>query len=168
MTVKVGGWWTCKIGEADGDALPHGADHPLRVAVERAYFELTGKQAEFNFSGWSAELTPSEQEYVDHCRQQKPQSSGLDYSGVAHDMGECKAGCGFCAADSTSANRVSDLVTRLRENKWPEDGWRGLMRDAAERIEALESELRIAENLCCEHCPENQLPDRTSAEREGE
>lgn len=75
MTGKVGGWWSCKIGEADGDVLPHGADHPLRVAVERAYFELTGKQAEFNFSGWSAKLTPEEQDYVDQSRGYRSRTS---------------------------------------------------------------------------------------------
>lgn len=50
--------WECKIGEAD--ALPEGADAPMRRAVERAYQELTGRDPLFIFSGWGAELTPGE------------------------------------------------------------------------------------------------------------
>ncbi len=64
----VGGIWSCKIGETDGDALPRGSDWPMRRAIERAYLELTGKMPEFLFSGWSATLTPDEQEVVDSQR----------------------------------------------------------------------------------------------------
>src|SRR6185312_4810720 len=35
--------WTCKIGEVDRDDLCHGADAPMRTAVEMAYRELTGR-----------------------------------------------------------------------------------------------------------------------------
>lgn len=44
--------WSCRIGTADRRGLPDGADAPLRKAVERAYFELTGREADFCSSGW--------------------------------------------------------------------------------------------------------------------
>lgn len=56
--------WGCKIGVSDRSALPDGADSPLRQAVEDAYRELTGRNADFCFSGWGEELTPAEAEDV--------------------------------------------------------------------------------------------------------
>ena len=56
--------WSCKIGIMGGVELPPGADAPMRQAVERAFFELTGKHAEFNFSGWGAQLNSYEYEVV--------------------------------------------------------------------------------------------------------
>lgn len=57
--------WSCKIGEADRDKLPDGADSPMRTAVARAYKELTGEEPKFIFSGWGAELTQVEQDDLD-------------------------------------------------------------------------------------------------------
>lgn len=57
--------WTCKIGGVVG-ALPPGADAPMRRAVEKAYFDLTGFHNEFDFSGWGGELDPGEREVVSH------------------------------------------------------------------------------------------------------
>lgn len=57
--------WACKIGVADLLALPEGgADAPLRSAVEQAFRELTGRDADFHFSGWGASLTEDEREAV--------------------------------------------------------------------------------------------------------
>lgn len=47
--------WECKIGGKRVE-LPDGADAPLRQAVQKAYFELTGTYAEFCFSGWGGKL----------------------------------------------------------------------------------------------------------------
>lgn len=52
--------WFCKIGEVEDETLPMGSDYPMRRAVEKAYFELTGKMPEFIFSGWGGSLTESE------------------------------------------------------------------------------------------------------------
>jgi hypothetical protein len=52
--------WSCKIGECEDGVLPSGADSPMRKAIERAYRELTGKEPDFIFSGWGAELTSIE------------------------------------------------------------------------------------------------------------
>jgi len=52
--------WTCKIGTENDLPLPRGSDQPMRIAVERAYFELTGQHAEFTFSGWGGTLTETE------------------------------------------------------------------------------------------------------------
>jgi hypothetical protein len=61
--------WTCKIG---GDvSLPsNGADFPMRMAIEEAYRKLTGKDSEFNFSGWGGELTESEEDAVKHIKKE--------------------------------------------------------------------------------------------------
>lgn len=58
--------WTCKIGECVGDNLPHGADHPMREAVEKAYREITGRDPAFQFSGWGGELTEPERAVVEN------------------------------------------------------------------------------------------------------
>jgi len=57
--------WYCKIGGIDLSRLPDGADLPMRKAVEKAYFELTGEQPKFNFTGWNAVLDKYEQQVVD-------------------------------------------------------------------------------------------------------
>lgn len=56
--------WSCKIGETDRD-IPDGSDFPMRLAVQRAYFEITGEHPRFLFSGWGAELTEGERECVE-------------------------------------------------------------------------------------------------------
>jgi len=58
----VGRIWECKIGNAN--TVPPGADQPMREAVYRAYLSITGKDPEFIFSGWGAELTEGETEVV--------------------------------------------------------------------------------------------------------
>ncbi len=57
--------WSCKIGEADNDDLPSGADGPMREAVAKAYRELTGHDADFCFSGWNGALTRAERDVAD-------------------------------------------------------------------------------------------------------
>lgn len=52
--------WECKIGEVDPSKVPSGGDGPMRHAVERAYWELTGEEPRVTFSGWGGELTPHE------------------------------------------------------------------------------------------------------------
>lgn len=52
--------WSCKIGEVDADLLPDGADFPMRMAIAEAYQRITGKEPNFIFSGWGAELTNPE------------------------------------------------------------------------------------------------------------
>ena len=56
--------WSCKIGFADTDKLPKGADFPMRRAIEKAFIEITGKDPKFIFSGWGAKLTKTESEIV--------------------------------------------------------------------------------------------------------
>lgn len=52
--------WTCKIGGELPEGLAPGSDLPMRQAIERAYFDLTGVEARFTFSGWAGELTIEE------------------------------------------------------------------------------------------------------------
>ena len=56
--------WSCKIGEVNESQLPDGSDYPMRMAVQRAYRELTGQDDSFCFSGWGAELTELERDVV--------------------------------------------------------------------------------------------------------
>jgi hypothetical protein len=67
--------WSCKIGGVDTEALPPGADWPLRQAVKEAYFKLTGKESDFCFSGWGAELTEDEAAVAERLAPVKPRGS---------------------------------------------------------------------------------------------
>jgi hypothetical protein len=48
--------WECQVGEVDVAKLPLGSDLPMRTAIRKAYFQLTGEYPEFIFSRWNAEL----------------------------------------------------------------------------------------------------------------
>ena len=53
--------WRCKIGLTGGPIdMPDGCDLPMRMAVREAFLRITGRHADFVFSGWNAELTESE------------------------------------------------------------------------------------------------------------
>jgi len=54
--------WACKIGEVDESELPPGADYPMRIAIKKAYREVTGRDLNFLFSGWDGDLTEIERE----------------------------------------------------------------------------------------------------------
>lgn len=45
-------YWTCRIGPAERDSVPDGGDLPLRVAVGKAFHEVTGVGAQELSSGW--------------------------------------------------------------------------------------------------------------------
>ena len=60
MEIKAISIWSCKIGLITTGNLPSGSDAPMRAAVEKAYKELTGHEADFCSSGWGAELTSGE------------------------------------------------------------------------------------------------------------
>ena len=66
--------WDCKIGECDDadlhtkDGKYYGADGPMRAAVKRAYREVTGRDADFVFSGWAGKLDDEERIVVDAAR----------------------------------------------------------------------------------------------------
>jgi hypothetical protein len=46
--------------------VPHGADEPMRRALERAFREVMGCDSEFVFSGWSGKLTEGELAVVEN------------------------------------------------------------------------------------------------------
>lgn len=73
--------WDCKIGEADVSRLPDGADGPMRIAVKKAYEELTGVEPDFIFSGWGGELTEAERAVVEdrepHTTRERVRKSGV-------------------------------------------------------------------------------------------
>jgi hypothetical protein len=52
----------CKIGLKEKIDIPGGADWPMRQAIKKAFYDLTGVDADFCFSGWNAELTDIEWE----------------------------------------------------------------------------------------------------------
>lgn len=57
--------WECKIGDLKDFELPNGADFPLRMAVKNAYYNLTGIDAQFCFSGWGSKLDELELSVVE-------------------------------------------------------------------------------------------------------
>ena len=48
--------WSCAIGGIKPVSVPSGGDAPMRRAVERAFLELTGQEAQACFSGWGEEF----------------------------------------------------------------------------------------------------------------
>ncbi len=56
--------WKCKVGLLGEVDLPDGPDLPMREAVQRAFKELTGVDAQFVFSGWGGELSDMERSIV--------------------------------------------------------------------------------------------------------
>ena len=62
--------WSCKIGTLDSVELPLGSDQPMRRAVQDAYMKLTGRDADFCFSGWGAQLT----DVQEACVSEKPEA----------------------------------------------------------------------------------------------
>jgi len=63
------GIWECKIGNAPDEWVGHsggaGHDRDMRKAVEEAFIRITGKEPDFIFSGWGAQLDDVEQEIID-------------------------------------------------------------------------------------------------------
>jgi hypothetical protein len=53
--------WYTKIGVVGDMDLPGGSDLPMRMAIKKAFFELTGRECDFCFSGWNTPLTEAEQ-----------------------------------------------------------------------------------------------------------
>lgn len=74
--------WTVKIGIMGSAALPSGADWPMRNAVEKAFKEVTGRDSEFAFSGWGAELTEPELAVIENRLPAVNARSGLNPEGV--------------------------------------------------------------------------------------
>lgn len=49
--------WTCAVGGKEYVVVPPGGDAPMRRAVERAFYELTGERPAECFSGWGEKFT---------------------------------------------------------------------------------------------------------------
>lgn len=49
--------WDCQIGVMGDLDLPDGVDYPMRRAIQKAFVEVTGREAQFTFSGWGGTLT---------------------------------------------------------------------------------------------------------------
>jgi hypothetical protein len=56
--------WECKIGIDEIGETERGCDSLMRQAVAIAFAMVTGKAADFCFSGWNAKLTPAESKIV--------------------------------------------------------------------------------------------------------
>lgn len=55
--------WTCKIGPFKGK-LPDGVNTPMRKAIQKAYKEITGEEADICFTDWGGEFTENEKKEV--------------------------------------------------------------------------------------------------------
>lgn len=75
-------FWTCRIGPANRNRLPEGADHPLRMAVARAYTALMGNDAVTISSGWGRTDDTS---YEAGCADGES-SGSADWSGALSDV----------------------------------------------------------------------------------
>jgi hypothetical protein len=53
--------WECAVGGKDPVIVPSGGDFPMRQAVEKAFFDLTGKHPEMCYSGWGRKFTDKAQ-----------------------------------------------------------------------------------------------------------
>lgn len=75
--------WECKIGIVEDEDLPPGSDLPMRRAVEAAFMLVTGKEADFTFSGWGCELSEAERDVVSGSvgLRQEPQVAAAGGSG---------------------------------------------------------------------------------------
>ena len=49
--------WECAVGGKSPVIVPSGGDFPMRQAVEKAFFDLTGKHPEMCYSGWGRKFT---------------------------------------------------------------------------------------------------------------
>ena len=80
--------WTCKIGIRTDARLPGGADEPMRIAVARAFKDVTGLDAEFCFSGWGTELTTAEERVVEErAREGRSGTEGVYVAGEVTPQG---------------------------------------------------------------------------------
>lgn len=67
--------WFCKVG-GPADFFEKGSDHPMRVAIAKAFREVTGCDPEFTFSGWGGELSEGERAVVEN---REPKRCELDH-----------------------------------------------------------------------------------------
>jgi hypothetical protein len=58
--------WFCKVGVLGAVDLPRGADNPMRNAICDEFARVTGKDAEFCFSGWGQRLSELELAVVEN------------------------------------------------------------------------------------------------------
>lgn len=63
--------WSCKIGEVPVEEFGEydansPKDPPMRMAIRDAYVRITGREPDFIFSGWGAELTEPERAVVEN------------------------------------------------------------------------------------------------------
>jgi hypothetical protein len=58
--------WDCKIGVKGQVEIPHGADFPMRRAVEAEFKKITGQNPDYIFSGWGSTLGESELAVVEN------------------------------------------------------------------------------------------------------
>lgn len=84
---KLSGIWSCKIGKADQEKLPNGADWPMRQAVAEAFYKLTGEEPEFIFSGWNSELTEAEEACLERADKIREEQRNAFFLYVEYDGG---------------------------------------------------------------------------------
>lgn len=127
--------WECKIGGAVDD-LPPGADFPMRNAVAEAFEKLTGRTAEFNFSGWGSKLNEYERAVVEN---RKPEISG------APKLTTCRH-CGFRVALNEAPAQGADGPPPLPDGAFTQGGvWYGP--DAYSKKQVLERDAVWQERL---------------------
>lgn len=109
--------WDCKIGVRGTVNLPSGADWPIRRAVEAAFKEITGVDAEFCFSGWGGTLTEGELAVVENrIAHATPKSSeGTLLDEAVEVMGKALQAINAAYAQADAEMRDHDRIAARHE-----------------------------------------------------
>lgn len=111
--------WDCKIGEVDAQKLPPGADLPMRKAVAKAFYELTGEEPEFIFSGWGAQLTEDERDEVKEHDQKTSEPELMATASGVEDPFSSIEPCILRTVDYSAPSQLTDeqqnMIDKIHE-----------------------------------------------------
>ena len=92
--------WSCAIGGLKPVPVPSGGDAPMRRAVERAFLELTGHEAQACFSGWGEEFAEPARAVIENRIPVEMAGAGKGADLMTHDPTAIVRAALEAAADS--------------------------------------------------------------------
>lgn len=112
--------WECAVGGRSPVIVPNGGDFPMRQAVEKAFFDLTGQNPEMCYSGWGRKFTdkvsPAVQDVLAERRRQ------IETEGFQSDRDDTYVGGELASAGavygiiSTGRFHIDEILIKLL---WP-------------------------------------------------